>query len=263
MIDIKKNVCFIITVVLSMLILLLTDSLLNKFPIIKYLFTDKVNYILLIILVVFIMLIDLYCGIVLGLVVLYMTMYINKGLVSPTHTNAKVIANTNANLIANANALSSSLPSANPNSYPDHNINLNPLPSQNPSSSKIFENVINNNNVTFDNQLSIINNNDMSDDNLRSDSEFIYNNTKPFPNKNLKPFQPKREESFISQQYQNEFMTNVGEPDRSGYDITGCRYDMKNSPQNMTKNGPPLNQCNIYDTNKAKVCGTFFYPLNA
>ena len=131
--------------------------------------------------------------------------------------------------------------------------------------------------VKFVEEKTIINpsvNSNISDsDNILSESEFIYNNTKPFPNNNLKPFQPPLENSVetnvnlvqqnIKKEVQNDFITQVGEPDRSGYDITGCRYDMKNSPQNLTKYGPPLAQCSAYDVNKIKTCGTVFYPLNA
>ena len=56
MIDIKKSSCIII----ALLIVLYLNTILSTYPIIKYLFTDKVNFILLTILVVFIMLIDLY-----------------------------------------------------------------------------------------------------------------------------------------------------------------------------------------------------------
>ena len=38
---------------------------------------------------------------------------------------------------------------------------------------------------------------------------------------------------------------------------------MKNSPQNLTKYGPPVSQCSAYDPKKAQICGTVFYPLNA
>ena len=51
--------------------------------------------------------------------------------------------------------------------------------------------------------------------------------------------------------------------DRDGFDVSGCRYDFKNSPQNTTKYGPPLAQCATYSGEQAKTCGTVFYPLNA
>ena len=107
------------------------------------------------------------------------------------------------------------------------------------------------------------------------ESEFIYDNTKPFPNKNIKPFQPQLKDcnnkdpevnyiqQKINEQCRDNKITQVGEIDRSGYDITGCRYDMKNSPQNLTKYGPPVSQCSAYDPKKAQICGTVFYPLNA
>ena len=118
---------------------------------------------------------------------------------------------------------------------------------------------------------------------VNDESEFTYDNTKPFPNNNLKPFQPKDYESkqenttnqknvqnnvniiqqTINQECSNNRITKVEEPDRSGFDVTGCRYDMKNSPQNLTKYGPPVSQCSAYNPEKAQICGTVFYPLNA
>lgn len=59
-----------------------------------------------------------------------------------------------------------------------------------------------------------------------------------------------------------EMLTQVGPNDRHGYDIAGCRYDMKNSHQNLTKYGPPLSLCNVYTKENIEKQGTAFYPLN-
>lgn len=111
--------------------------------------------------------------------------------------------------------------------------------------------------------------------NIRSESEFVYNNTKPFPNLNIKPFHPISQEEINKVQVipagcsskqsgvaVNDFITSVGLPNRDGYDITGCRYDFKTSPQNLTKYGPPLAGCAAYSGEQAKICGTVFYPLH-
>lgn len=60
----------------------------------------------------------------------------------------------------------------------------------------------------------------------------------------------------------NNFLTQSGKKDPAGYDVSGCRYDMKSSPQNNTIYGPPLAWCNTYDQSKLNKCGTLFYPLN-
>ena len=117
--------------------------------------------------------------------------------------------------------------------------------------------------------------NNANTNNIRSESEFIYNNSKPFPNLNLKPFQPLSQEeinkvvvtpvgcvSNKSGTVEPDFITSVGLPNRDGYDVTGCRYDFKTSPQNLTKYGPPLAGCSAYSGEQAKICGTVFYPLN-
>jgi hypothetical protein len=256
---IDMNICWCI--IIALIVILFIDSILTTLPIFKVLFTDRINYILIMFLVIFIMLLDLHCGIILGLVILYISMYIHshKNVISISSTNP---AHTSINDVIFKNVVNS------------NTINSN----------TINNNTVNNNmserKVKFDEMKTIINpsvnnnnNNGDNGDNILSESEFIYNNTKPFPNNNLKPFQPPANSSVennanlvkqkINTTFKNDFITNVGEPDRSGFDITGCRYDMKNSPQNLTKYGPPLAQCSAYDVNKIKTCGTAFYPLNA
>ena len=38
----------------------------------------------------------------------------------------------------------------------------------------------------------------------------------------------------------HNFLTQVGPNDPAGFDVVGCRYDMKSSPQNNSIYGPPL-----------------------
>ena len=252
---INMNFCWCI--IIALIIVLFTDNILNTFPILKVLFTDSINYILIMLLVIFIMLIDLHCGIILGLVILYISMYVNSG-----NSNKNVITISSTN--------------------PEHT-SINDVIFKNVVNSNLVNNTMSEHKVKFAKETTIINptlnhSNEPNDNTILSESEFIYNNTKPFPNNNLKPFQPPVDNSSnttqttntvnlvqqkINTEAQNDFITQVGEPDRSGFDITGCRYDMKNSPQNLTKYGPPLAQCSAYDVNKIKTCGTAFYPLNA
>jgi len=60
----------------------------------------------------------------------------------------------------------------------------------------------------------------------------------------------------------HNFLTQVGPNDPAGFDVVGCRYDMKSSPQNNTVYGPPLAWCNTYDKTKMGKCGSLFYPLH-
>ena len=108
-----------------------------------------------------------------------------------------------------------------------------------------------------------------------SESEFIYNNNKPFPNGNLTPFQPSEDNTIHLKENNNSntkqenlsINSNIVNENailaKDGFDVTGCRYDFKKNPQNLTKYGPPLARCSTYDADKVKVCGTVFYPLNA
>jgi hypothetical protein len=189
--------------VIVILIITFTDNLFNSIPILKKLFTDSLNYILLIILVILVILVDMPSGIMLAFTVLYLSVYIKY--------HKKKVS---------------------------------------------FANVNNSGNL--------------------SESEFIYNNIKPFPNGNLMPFQQVNQEDINKIALDNqasssgcgiklqdpEFITTVGSPSRDGYDVNGCRYDFKNSPQNLTNYGPPLAQCATYSGEQARICGTVFYPLN-
>jgi hypothetical protein len=117
-----------------------------------------------------------------------------------------------------------------------------------------------------------------SSDNIRlpsniivSDSEYIYDHSKPIQNVNLMPLQPadmmndnsNESPTTIKMCQKPDYITRVDAPNRDSYDVTGCRYDFKDSPQNLTKFGPPLSQCGTYNGDQAKLCGTLFYPLSA
>jgi hypothetical protein len=241
MMKLKIAIC----ILLGIAAILFTPNIFLALPVLTNLFTDNINYILIMLVIIFIMLIDICCGTTLGLVILYMAMYVNN--------------NTNTIVKKNFMVPMSTLPNSIQIFPPNSNIINNKI-----DLSKVDLSKTNNSNI---------NNNSNA---INDESEFIYDNTKPFPNKNLKPFQPKDYDSkqdnntnkknvnFIQQTInQNDRITQVEEPDRSGFDITGCRYDMKNSPQNLTQYGPPVSQCSAYDPAKAQICGTVFYPLNA
>ena len=204
-----------IVIVIVVLIITFTENIFTNMPVLKKLFMDPLNYILLIILIILVILIDMPCGIILAFLVLYLSVYMNHRKQMPQQRKVK------------------------------------------------FTDVIRNNDTM-----------------IRSESEFMYTNTmKPFPNGNLKPFQPvdqmvidnastssyKAGSGVITQKdfEKDDFITRVGLPNRDGYDIAGCRYDFKNSPQNLTKNGPPLAHCAAYSGEQTQTCGTVFYPLHA
>ena len=258
MIDIKMCCCIII----ATLFLVFPDTILTTFPMIRNLFNDNVNYILLITLVILTLLIDLHCGIIFALAVVFMSMYID------TQSKSSIVIRRNDTMTTNAMTTNAMTTKA---------------MTTNAMTTKAITNNINNNKVNnerkvkFIEEPKIINS---TDDTIRSDSEFIYDTTKPFPNNNIKPFQHNSETStativsnnannvngvqdIVDNECQNDSLTQNGQPDRSGYDINGCRYDMKNSPQNLTKYGPPLSHCGTYNVDKLTSCGTLFYPLNA
>jgi hypothetical protein len=197
-------VCNMNTLILSIIVILMVafaDTILRSFPILKKLFTDNVNFLLIIVLVVLVLLIDTPSGILLAFLVLYYAVYINY--------------------LSNKRAKFSDVVS----------VNLNNAP-------------------------------------IISDSEFVYNNTAPFPNKNIKPFQPISEEEIKALSLKSSMpclppqVVEVTQKQREGYDVVSCRYDFKDSEQNLSKYGPPLANCSAYSGDQYKRVGTLFYPLN-
>lgn len=49
---------------------------------------------------------------------------------------------------------------------------------------------------------------------------------------------------------------------RAGYDVSGCRFDLKENEQNLTVFGPPLSACSQYNLEQTNKVGTVFYPIN-
>ena len=244
MVSEKYNSNMFLLLLLSVLVVAFTDSIFNSLPVLKKLFNDQVNYILVIALVILITLLDMPCGIILAFLVLYLSVYMNK--------NKSMGKSMGGSMSGSMGSMSSM------------SINNNVVPK-----------------VRFSDTATIINNSSSqssSQASIASDSEFVYNNTKPFPNNNLMPFQPVNQETInmskpmlgcsgntvnTNTTNTNDYMTQVGLPNRDGFDVTGCRYDFKNSPQNLTKYGPPLAQCGTYSGEQSRNCGTVFYPLNA
>jgi hypothetical protein len=223
-------------IIIVILIIAFTDNIFKSFPIFKKLFTDQINYLLLIMLVILVILIDISSGIILAFLVLYLSVHINynKKKVNFNDLNNNMINNKNNSI--NNNSINNSI---NNNSI-NNNINMQPSIQVPPNHSIDYS----------------------------SESEFIYNNNKPFPNGNLKPFEPSHDNTtHLNENNKLSINSNIVNEnailDKDGFDVTGCRYDFKNNPQNLTKYGSPLARCSTYDADKAKLCGTVFYPLNA
>ena len=200
--------------VLIILIIAFADDIFTRLPVLSKLFTDAVNFLLLVTLCILVLLLDMPSGILLTFLVLYLAVWIKQWLKSKKERFSDI---KNANSILTNNPLSNI-----PREY-------------------------------------------------ASESEINYN--KPsIPNGNISPFQPVTQEQITAQTpqirpaiacNQNDSLSQVGPLNRDGYDCTGCRYDMKDSPQNLTKWGQPLARCGTYDASKVSKWGTVFYPLNA
>jgi len=206
----------VILVVAMVLILGFTDEIFHSLPVLVKLFTDPVNFILLVLLVILVLLIDLPCGILLSFLVLYLAIYVKRMLKGKIDSFENIVLAST--LMKKQNVLSD-------------------IPAQ-----------------------------------YLSESEINYNNTQPFPNKNIPPFQPLSQQDIDTNTKQitsnmscnqNDAITTVNAPNRDGFDVAGCRYDFKDSQQNMTIYGPPLAACGAYNPQQVAKCGTLFYPLNA
>ena len=204
----------IVLTVLIILIIAFADDIFTRLPVLSKLFTDAVNFLLLVTLCILVLLLDMPSGILLTFLVLYLAIWIKQWLKSKKERFSDI---KNVNSILTNNPLSNI-----PREY-------------------------------------------------ASESEINYN--KPsIPNGNIPPFQPLSSEQITTQTpqirpaiacNQNDLLSQVGSLNRDGYDYTGCRYDMKDSPQNLTKWGQPLARCGTYDASKVSKWGTVFYPLNA
>jgi len=209
--------CSLYSIALTMLIILIiafSDDIFTRMPILTKLFTDTINFILLIILCIFVLLLDMPSGILLTFLILYLAVWVKQWLKNKQER---------------------------------------------------FSNIINTGGILTSNPLSDI------PRAYASESEINYN--KPaIPNGNIPPFQPLNQDniSTLTPQIQpaiacnqNDSLSQVGSMNRDGYDCSGCRYDMKESPQNLTMWGQPLSRCSTYDASKVSKYGTVFYPLNA
>jgi hypothetical protein len=191
------------------LIIAFADDIFTHMPILSTIFTDAVNFVLLIVLCIMVLLLDMPSGILLAFLILYLSIWVKQWLRNKKERFTDIILTSNP---------------------------LSDIPRANASEPEI-------NYATPD-----------------------------IPNRNISPFQP-QDQTMIKTMTpqirpdiacnQNDSLSQVGPLNRDGYDCTGCRYDMKDSPQNLTKWGQPLSRCSTYDASKVSKIGTVFYPLHA
>lgn len=201
--------------VLIIVIIAFANDIFTRFPVLSKLFTDTVNFLLLITLCILILLLDMPSGILLSFLILYLAVWIKQFI--NNKNKQEQLKQERFGDIQTSNPLSDI-----PRAY-------------------------------------------------TSESEINYN--KPaITNGNIPPFQPVVQENIaaLTPQIrpaiacnQNDSLSQINPINRDGYDCTGCRYDMKDSPQNLTMWGQPLAQCSTYNANQVSKYGTVFYPLHA
>ena len=207
----------LVLTVAIILIIAFADEIFTRVPILSKLFTDVVNFLLLITLCILVLLLDMPSGILLTFLVLYLAVWIKQWLKTKQQGRARITERFSDAMPASTLALSNI-----PRAY-------------------------------------------------ASESEINYE--KPaIPNGNIPPFQPLAQATIqeMTPQIQpaiacnqNDALSTISPASRDGYDCSGCRYDMKNTPQNLTKWGQPLARCGTYDASKVSKIGTVFYPLHA
>ena len=105
------------------------------------------------------------------------------------------------------------------------------------------------------------------DDNVKLTNQVAMNNTpeqlKAKVANDVKQVVEKRTNDFnLFNNEGNDMLTQKAPNDKQGFDVAGCRYDMKAGPQNLTKYGPPLSLCSVYSKEHNQAVGSYFYPLN-
>jgi hypothetical protein len=202
------NILIIALILGVVLVMAFADDIFITYPILLTLFTDQINFILLISLVILVLLIDLPIGIILSFIVLYLAVWVKQYLRGSTYERFTNIT-----------------PSS---TIPLSTIPLSHIPRE-----------------------------------YTSESEINYQKPPITPPSDLTVASTPQFQASAPCSNADESISKLEEPNRDGYDYTGCRYDMKNSRQNLTKWGPPLSRCNAYDKGKMASCGTLFYPLHA
>lgn len=231
--SVSCNSKHLILVFVLVLCVALTKQMLEMFPFLLLLFTEHTNFLLLVLLCLFVLFLDIPSGIIISFIVIYIGIYISS-----------------SKVLMKKNTVSSNVASS---------MNLTPTSTTLQQSIECHDNNVNNVNTRALSNAKLLNTEYLSE------SEIVYDKKYPMANGNIQPFQVLSGSDIKPMEKpcnSPDFITRVESPERSGYDVAGCRYDFKNSPQNLTRNGPPLAQCGTYNNNASTCSGTIFYPLN-
>ena len=267
--EILIGICIILFVGFIVLIPTKCNNKLNN---VKDLFNDISNIILLGILVFCVTLLDYKMGISMTILILIIAAYISN--LDLDEIQNKYLNNSNDNELnqepdfyqqfkmpyenfENKNVDNNSKNPTNNNLSSDELESDEELLSK-MRNNKLENNSNNNNKSSNDASNNAINN---ASNNARNNS---VNNSKKYSIEKKVLRDSKLIDNKMSKQldYSYDFLTQVKANDHQGYDVVGCRYDLKNSFQNFTKYGPPLAWDCTYDVSKLNKCGTLFYPLN-
>ena len=87
------NINTVVVISIVVLIISFANELFSNFPILLNLFTNPINFILLNILVIFVLLIDLPCGIIIAFLILYLSIYVKNLINNKIHNKQDKIDN--------------------------------------------------------------------------------------------------------------------------------------------------------------------------
>ena len=225
----------VIVIGIVILIIAFADEIFTKVPELLNLFTNPINFVLLIILVILVILINLPIGIILSFLMLYLAVYVKnlinnkKDKINNIMITSKLINNSINNSINN---LTSNTNTSNSNSNSNTGSHSDATTVPDFQQKPISDGVVN----TQD---------------IRISPQSIQQSQEVMPSQ--------AQQTHI----ENDTYGNTNIQSMDGYDVVGCRYDFKDSQQNMTLFGKPLSSCSAYDKEQNVKCGSVFYPLNA
>ena len=227
----------ILTILAIVLLIVFYDVFDNKFPQLESLFNDDFNVFIMSIAIILVIIINTPVGIMLTLLITYLHFY---------YKDKKRKVNKMKRDFVKEH-------------FSDSNINEN------------FENAKDDTQNDTHHRSNDSMNKEELDKLVKESKELIENNGGKNVNdktnemsKKVKGIVAKSDKNFNL--YGNEgcdMLTQTGLPDKHGYDIKGCRYDMKKSEQNLTYNGPPVSLCSTYKNKTNETLSPSVYPLNA
>lgn len=241
-----------------------------KINIIKKMFTDNLNLLLLISIVSISIYIDQSIGIMLAFLVLFMAIYIKNNEAHEGFENITVEEEGDISMRNPDLDMTTVEEEENNNSMRDPNPELLMNNVDEPFTNQTKENFIRGTIPVIPKRN--MNSNDENIDYLPTKNmgnqdiyhQNTYKNTSNHPAMNSLIDNITDEETHKIEGFKSKINSrpNNQAVKLSTQDMMGCRYDSSSNPMNAMVNGPPLATCHGYDLDTLNKSGTLFYPLS-